>query len=65
LLSKTSQIARKSHGVFKAIEHDDFSSLLGRVYFLGYTRAIARAVSLDEESVLAALREKMQIAWID
>ncbi len=33
--------------------------------FLGYTRAIARAVSLDEESVLAALREKMQIAWID
>jgi cytoskeletal protein RodZ len=32
---------------------------------LGYTRAFARAVSLDEESVLAALREKMQLAGID
>ena len=49
----------------KAIENDDFSALPGRVYILGYTRAFARAVGLDEESVLAALREKMQLAGID
>jgi cytoskeleton protein RodZ len=48
-----------------AIENDDFSALPGRVYILGYTRAFARAVGLDEESVLAALREKMQLAGID
>ena len=48
-----------------AIDNDDFSALPGRVYILGYTRAFARAVSLDEESVLAALREKMQLAGID
>ncbi|WP_445784953.1 helix-turn-helix domain-containing protein [Sphingorhabdus sp.] len=48
-----------------AIENDDFSALPGRVYILGYTRAFARAVSLDEESVLAALREKMELAGIN
>lgn len=48
-----------------AIENDDFSALPGRVYILGYTRAFARAVGLDEESVLAALREKMELAGIN
>jgi cytoskeletal protein RodZ len=48
-----------------AIENDDFAALPGRVYILGYTRAFARAVSLDEESLVAALREKMQLAGID
>lgn len=48
-----------------AIENDDFSALPGRVYIYGFTRAFARVVGLDEESVLAALREKMQLAGID
>ena len=48
-----------------AIENDDFSALPGRVYILGFTKAFARAVGLDEESVIAALREKMQLAKVD
>lgn len=48
-----------------AIENDDFSVLPGRVYIYGFTRAFARAVGLDEESVLAVLKEKMQLAEID
>jgi len=48
-----------------AIENDDFSALPGRVYIYGFTRAFARAVGLDEESVVTALQEKMQLAGID
>ena len=48
-----------------AIENDDFSALPGHVYIYGFTRAFARAVGLDEGSVVAALQEKMQLAGID
>jgi len=48
-----------------AIENDDFSALPGRVYIVGFTKAFARAVGLDEESLVTALREKMQLAGID
>jgi cytoskeletal protein RodZ len=48
-----------------AIENDDFSALPGRVYIFGFARAFARAVGLDEDSLIAALREKMQLAGID
>ena len=48
-----------------AIENDDFSALPGSVYIFGFTKAFARAVGLDEESVVAALRKKMQLAGID
>ena len=48
-----------------AIENDDFSALPGRVYIFGFTKAFARAVGLDEESMVAALREKMQLAGIN
>jgi cytoskeletal protein RodZ len=48
-----------------AIENDDFSALPGHVYIYGFTRAFARAVGLDEESLVAALKEKMQCARFD
>lgn len=48
-----------------AIENDDFSALPGRVYIFGFTKAFARAVGLDEESMVTALREKMQLTGID
>lgn len=48
-----------------AIENDDFSALPGRVYIVGFTKAFARAVGLDEESLVTALREKMQLAGIN
>ena len=48
-----------------AIENDDFSALPGRVYIVGFTKAFARAVGLDEESLVTALREKMQLAQIN
>jgi cytoskeletal protein RodZ len=48
-----------------AIENDDFSALPGRVYIFGFTKAFAREVGIDEESLLSAIREKMQLAGID
>jgi cytoskeleton protein RodZ len=48
-----------------AIENDDFSALPGRVYILGFTRAFARAVGLDEESLVTALQEKLPLAGIN
>ncbi len=48
-----------------AIENDDFSALPGRVYIFGFTRAFARAVGIDEESLIAALQEKMPLAGIN
>jgi cytoskeletal protein RodZ len=41
-----------------AIENDDFSALPGRVYIFGFTRAFARAVGIDEESMVAALEKR-------
>ena len=41
-----------------AIENDDFSALPGRVYIFGFTRAFARAVGIEEESLLAALEKR-------
>ena len=48
-----------------AIENDDFSALPGRVYIFGFTRAFARAVGLDEESLVTALQEKMPLPGIN
>lgn len=48
-----------------AIENDDFSALPGRVYIFGFTRAFARAVGIDEESLIAALQDKMPLAGIN
>lgn len=48
-----------------AIENDDFSALPGSIYIFGFTKAFARAVGLDEDSLSAALREKMHLAGID
>ena len=41
-----------------AIENDDFSALPGRVYIFGFTRAFARAVGINEESLVAALEKR-------
>ena len=41
-----------------AIENDDFSALPGRVYIFGFTRAFARAVGIDEKSLVAALEKR-------
>ena len=64
-LQDISDRTRISLRFLTAIENDDFAALPGRVYVIGFTKAFARAVGLDEESLLAALREKMQLAGID
>jgi cytoskeleton protein RodZ len=64
-LQDISDRTRISLRFLAAIENDDFAALPGRVYIYGFTRAFARAVGLDEESVVAALQEKMQLAGID
>jgi cytoskeleton protein RodZ len=64
-LQDISDRTRISLRFLTAIESDDFAALPGRVYVIGFTKAFARAVGLDEESLLAALREKMQLAGID
>lgn len=64
-LQDISDRTRISLRFLAAIENDDFSALPGRVYIYGFTRAFARAVGLDEESVVAALQEKMQLVGIE
>ena len=64
-LQDISDRTRISLRFLTAIENDDFAALPGRVYVIGFTKAFARAVGLDEESLLAALREKMQLAKVD
>jgi len=64
-LQDISDRTRISLRFLSAIENDDFEALPGRVYIFGFTKAFARAVGLDEVSLLAALREKMQLAGID
>ena len=41
----------------EAIESDNFSSLPGRVYVFGFTKAFAQVVGVDSESVVSALRD--------
>jgi cytoskeleton protein RodZ len=64
-LQDISDRTRISLRFLAAIENDDFAALPGRVYVIGFTKAFAGAVGLDEESLLAALREKMQLAKVD
>ena len=64
-LQDISDRTRISLRFLTAIENDDFSALPGRVYIFGFTKAFARAVGLDEEGLLTALREKMQSAGDD
>ena len=64
-LQDISDRTRISMRFLTAIENGDFAALPGRVYIFGFTKAYARAVGLDEEIPLAALREKMQNAGID
>lgn len=64
-LQDISDRTRISMRFLAAIENDDFSALPGRVYIFGFTKAFARAVGLDEKSLLDALREKMQLAGFD
>lgn len=42
-----------------AIEQGDFAALPSRVHCLGFVRAFARAVGLDETEVLSALRVEL------
>lgn len=64
-LQDISDRTRISLRFLTAIESDDFSALPGRVYIIGFTKAFARAVGLDEVSLLAALQEKMQLVGIE
>ena len=60
-LQDISNRTRISLRFLTAIENDDFAALPGRVYIIGFTTAFARAVGLDEKSLLTALREKMPL----
>ena len=64
-LQDISDRTRISMRFLTAIENDDFAALPGRVYIFGFTKAYARAVGLEEESLLAALREKLQLTGLD
>lgn len=54
-IEELTEITKVSSRFIRAIEEDDFSIFLGRVYIIGFTKAYARSVNLDVESVLMAL----------
>lgn len=42
-----------------AIEAGDFAALAGRSYAIGFSRSYARAVGLDEQDIIGAVRQEM------
>lgn len=42
-----------------AIEAGDFAALAGRSYAIGFSRSYARAVGLDEQEIIGAVRQEM------
>ncbi|MDE1915661.1 MAG: DUF4115 domain-containing protein [Sphingomonadales bacterium] len=52
-LSETTKINTRH---LQALEADDFATLPGRSYALGFARSYARAVGLDENEIVAAMR---------
>lgn len=45
----------------RALECDDFSAFVGRVYLMGFAKAYAKAVGLDSEGVASALRGQLAV----
>jgi len=45
----------------EAIEQDQFEQLAGRTYAIGFARAYARAVDLDENEIADALRKQLDL----
>ena len=60
-LSRTeiAQKTRISERVIALIEAGDFSGLPSRTYATGFTRSYARALGLDADSYVAALRQEL------
>ena len=44
-----------------AIEAGDFAALAGRSYAIGFSRSYARAVGLDEQDIIGAVRQEMGV----
>ena len=45
----------------RALECDDFSAFVSRVYLMGFAKAYAKAVGLDSEGVASALRGQLAV----
>lgn len=43
----------------RALEQDDFSIFVSRIYILGFAKAYAKVVGLDIEGVVASLRRQL------
>lgn len=55
-LAQVSEMTKINTRHLEALEAGDFAALPGRSYALGFARTYARAVGLDEQAVLAAMR---------
>jgi cytoskeleton protein RodZ len=44
-----------------ALERDDFSVFVSRIYIMGFAKAYARVVGLDSEGIAASLRRQLAL----
>lgn len=45
----------------RALEVDDYSIFLSRVYIIGFAKAYAKVVGLDEDGVVSSLRKQLAL----
>ena len=58
-IQDVAETSKVSSRFLTALEEDDFSVFLGRVYVLGFAKAYARVVGLDVDQVLTNLRQQL------
>ncbi len=58
-LEDLAERTKVSTRLLHALERDDFSAFVSRVYLMGFARAYAKVVGLDSEGVVASLRRQL------
>ncbi|MCJ2179577.1 helix-turn-helix domain-containing protein [Novosphingobium sp. 2580] len=59
-IADVAALTKVSSRYLTAIERDEFDLMPSRVHTLGFTRAFAKAVHLDEGEIVAALQAKFR-----
>ena len=58
-IQDVAQTSKVSSRFLRALEEDDFSVFISRVYVLGFAKAYAQVVGLDCDQVLNNLRQQL------
>ncbi len=58
-VEKLAKITRVSSRYINEIESGNFSSLPGKAYVLGFTRAVTKALGLDDAEIVAVVKSEL------